>query len=167
MSEMKFEPNEQTGELTVSRVFSAPIQKVWDAWTMPDLFTKWWGPRGWNTTVKHMDVTPGGYLLYGMKCEDEAQGDWFGKVSWGKSVYESVNPTTELVYTDYFTDDEGVVDPNMPKMKISVRFEETSEGTLVTSTTIFNTPEDLKTVIDMGMKEGLIQTWDRLEEMFV
>lgn len=167
MSDMTFETNEQTGELTVTRMFHAPLQKVWDAWTQPELFAKWWGPRGWSTTVKHMRVTPGDYLLYGMKCEDEAQGEWFGKESWGKSVYETVDPQNELIYMDYFCDNEGVVDENMPKMRISVRFIETEEGTRVVSTTTFEKPEDLKTVIDMGMQEGLTQTWDRLEEMLV
>lgn len=164
MGSMQFDADHDNGVLTATREFSASAEKVWEAMTKPELFEQWWGPRGWSTTVKHMNVEPGGYVLYGMKCEDEAQGDWFGKESWGKSTYEIVDPPRELTYTDEFCDSDGKVDENMPGMKITVTFEPTEAGTRMISKTTFAKPEDLKTVMDMGMQEGFTQTWDRLEE---
>lgn len=163
---MTFDADHETGKLTVTREFSAPIEKVWEAWTNPEIYAQWWGPRGWSTTVKHMEVKPGGYVLYGMKCEDEAQGDWFGKESWGKSVYETVDPPKELTYVDYFCDDQGIEDETMPITPVIVRFEANGDTTKIVSISTFAKPEDLKTVLDMGMQEGLTQTWDRLEELF-
>lgn len=73
MNETKFTIQDDNKTLVVERVFYAPRSKVWAAWTTPELFVKWWGPNGWETTVKHMDFKEGGYLLYGMKCEDPEQ----------------------------------------------------------------------------------------------
>lgn len=165
MSETKFTIQDDKKSLQVERVFTAPKSKVWAAWTTPELFAKWWGPRGWRTTVKHMDFTEGGYLLYGMKCEDPAQTDWYGKESWGKSEYTHIDAENSFAYTDYFTDENGVAAPSMPSMDIRIEFHEEDGATRVVSTTKFATAEALQQTIAMGMKEGLTQTWDRLEEM--
>lgn len=81
MSNTRFMISEDKTVLTAERSFAAPRSKVWAAYTTPELFAKWWGPTGWETVVPHMDVTPGGYLLYGMQCKDSAQVDWYGKTS--------------------------------------------------------------------------------------
>ena len=166
MRETKFTILDDEKTLVVERTFPAPRSNVWAAWTTPELFAKWWGPRGWTTEVKHMDFQPGGYLLYGMKCEDPQQTDWYGKYSWGKSVYDQIDAENSFSYTDYFSDENGVVTPGMPVMKIDLVFAEVDGETSVTSTGVFESPEALKQVIEMGMKEGLTQTWDRLEELF-
>ncbi len=163
MSETNFNVDGKT--LTVERTIAAPRSAIWKAWTTPELFAQWWGPRGWNTTVKHMDFVPGGYLLYGMTCADEAQGDWYGKTSWGKSVYRDINPEETFTYTDYFCDENGMVDEQMPSMTVHMFFEEKDGATHIKSTSDFASEAALQQVIEMGMEEGLKQTWDRLEEM--
>jgi uncharacterized protein YndB with AHSA1/START domain len=49
-------------EITLTRIYDAPRQAVWDAWTQPDQIARWWGKRGWNTPPSSvtMDVRPGG-----------------------------------------------------------------------------------------------------------
>ncbi len=152
--------------LLVERVFSAPRERVWKAWTTPEEFAKWWGPRGWETTVKEMNFAPGGRLLYSMKCMDENQKEWYGQESCGVSTYSEIDEPNGFTYTDEFSDADGNITPDMPKMVIKMTFEEIEGGkTKVSSYTEFAKEEDLKTVIDMGMEEGLKQTWDRLEEL--
>ncbi len=167
MSETNFTIQDDKKTLVVERTFDAPRSRVWQAWTTPELFAKWWGPRGWSTTVKHMDFTEGGYLLYGMKCEDPAQTEWYGQYSWGKSTYSTINPESSFTYTDEFCDENGQVTPDMPAMVTDVRFIETDDKTQIVSTSVFDSPEALDQVIAMGMKDGLTQTWDRLEETLV
>jgi uncharacterized protein YndB with AHSA1/START domain len=165
MTETKFTVGDDKKTLTIERVFSAPRSKVWAAWTTPELFAKWWGPRGWNTIVKHMDFTNGGYLHYGMVCQDPEQKDWYGKTSWGKSIYNDIKAENSFRYIDEFCDEHGQITPGMPAMDIHMEFIEQDGTTRVVSTTVFDKPEDLEQVIKMGMKEGLTQTWDRLEEL--
>jgi uncharacterized protein YndB with AHSA1/START domain len=47
-------------EIVISRVFNAPRELVWRAWTDPKQIVKWWGPRGFSTTIEEMEVRPGG-----------------------------------------------------------------------------------------------------------
>lgn len=165
MNETNFTVQDDNKTLVVERVFEAPQSKVWAAWTTPELFAKWWGPRGWSTEVKHMDFKEGGYLLYGMKCEDSEQGEWYGKYSWGKSTYNRIDAENSIEYTDEFTDETGAPAPGMPVMDIKVEFREENGVTRLVSTTEFPSAEALKQTIEMGMKDGLIQTWDRLAEL--
>ena len=47
-------------EIVITRVFDAPREMVWDAWTDPRQVVKWWGPQGFTLTIHEMDVRPGG-----------------------------------------------------------------------------------------------------------
>lgn len=165
MDKTNFTVQDDKKTLVVERTFPAARNKVWAAWTTPELFAKWWGPRGWETEVKHMDFNEGGYLLYVMKCLDPEQKEWYGQTSSGKSIYSHIDAENSFTYTDEFTDEDGNVTPDMPVMEINVQFTEEDGQTRVVSTTTFATPEALEQVIATGMKEGLTQTWDRLEEM--
>jgi uncharacterized protein YndB with AHSA1/START domain len=165
MDKTNFSIKDDKKTLVVERVFPAGRSKVWAAWTTPELFAKWWGPRGWQTEVKHMEFKDGGYLLYGMKCVDPDQKEWYGKTSWGKSTYSNIDAENSYNYTDEFCDENGEVTAGMPVMNIHMEFREEDGKTHVVSTSVFDKQEDLEQVIAMGMKEGLVQTWDRLEEM--
>lgn len=149
-------------KLILTRVFSAPKERVWEAWADPELFAQWWGPNGWHTTVAHHDFQKGGYLLYGMKCEDENQGEWYGQESWGKMEFNEVTPKESFCYTDFFTDNQGIVNNEMPSVRTDNTLETVDGGTKFTSIGYYKTAEDLKTVLEMGMEEGIKQTWDRL-----
>ena len=59
-------------EIVVSRVFDAPRELVWEAWTDPKHLTRWWGPRGFTTTVHEMDLRPGGIWRHTMHGPDGA-----------------------------------------------------------------------------------------------
>jgi uncharacterized protein YndB with AHSA1/START domain len=47
-------------EIVITRMFDAPRELIWDAWTDPKQIVKWWGPRGFTITIHEMDVRPGG-----------------------------------------------------------------------------------------------------------
>ena len=47
-------------EIVLTRVFDAPRELVWNAWTDPKQVSQWWGPKGFTTTIYEMDVRPGG-----------------------------------------------------------------------------------------------------------
>ena len=70
--------------LIVERTFSATKERVWQAYSDPKKFAKWWGPHGWRTEIIHMDFTDGGYRHFAMTCVDPAQTEWYGHTSWGE-----------------------------------------------------------------------------------
>lgn len=165
MSQMNVIKDAENNTLILERVFKAPRARVWAAWTSAEQLARWWGPRGWTTKVKEFDFTPGGHLLYGMTCEDPEQKEWYGKTEWAKSVYNTISEPDSFSYQDYFTDEEGIVTEGMPTMNITMSFEETPEGTKVSSKTVFPTREAYEQTVAMGVVEGVGQTWDRLEEL--
>jgi uncharacterized protein YndB with AHSA1/START domain len=144
-------------EFVVSRTFAAPRELVWKMWTECEHLQHWWGPRGWTLPVCTLDLRPGGEWRYGMRGPG-------GEESFGKGIYQEISAPERLVYTDYFTDGEGKINSEMPSFLITNEFHAQGDKTLVTSRTILPSAEALQSLMDMGMVEGLTQTWDRLEE---
>lgn len=150
--------------LVLERVFDAPRELVFEMFTDCRHLEQWWGPRGWELPVCKMDFRPGGTWLYCMKCVDEAQGDFYGMESWGKQVFKAIDAPRSLSYTDYFSDADGNVNDSLPATDATVEFIEHDGKTKIVSRSTYATAEALKTVMDMGMLQGITETWDRLEE---
>ena len=137
---------------------------VFQMFKEPEHLKRWWGPRGWETPVCTIDFRPGGVWHFCMKCEDETQGDFYGMESWGKAVYKEIIEPEKIVYTDYFSDEEGNVNTSMPASEITMDFIDLGEQTKLVSRTEYESAESLKNVMDMGMLQGITETWDRLNE---
>ena len=164
MSETKFTIADDKKTLIVERTYDAPKNLVWAAYSTREMLLKWWGPRGWDTIIKHLDFKDGGTWHYGMKCVDKNQGDWFGMTSWGMFTFDNVQPEDSFEYTDIFCDEDGNVTPGFPSSHTTITFTEHDGKTTVKTITAYASEEDLTQVIEMGMKEGLTQTLDKLEE---
>jgi len=155
---------EHGNELVLERTFHAPRALVFEAFTQAEHLRQWWGPRGWDITHCTVDLRPGGRWHYCMTCMDQAQTGFYGMESWGLGIYDEIEAPVRLVYTDYFSDASGAVNPDMPSSQTSLTFEEVGGGTRIVSRSVYSTEAALKTVMDMGMLEGIAQTWDRLSE---
>ncbi|ANE47751.1 ATPase [Paenibacillus swuensis] len=150
--------------LTLERIFKAPRELVFKAFTQEEHLKQWWGPRGWSLPVCNLDFRVGGVWHYCMKCEDRSMGEYYGMESWGKGVYSEIQAPEKIVYTDYFSDAEGTVSESMPATICTLTFIEIEGETKVISTSEYATTEGLKQVMDMGMLQGITETWDRLGE---
>jgi uncharacterized protein YndB with AHSA1/START domain len=84
----------------IARVFDAPRELVWKAWTEPEPMAKWWGPRGFTMLANKMDLRPGGIYHYCMRSPD-------GYEMWGKFVYREIVATEQLVFIVSFSDKDG------------------------------------------------------------
>ena len=60
-------------EMVITRVFDAPRDMIWAAWTDPNQIVKWWGPHGFTITIDEMDVRPGGVWKSTMHGPDGTQ----------------------------------------------------------------------------------------------
>lgn len=86
----------------LTRVFDAPRDLVWKAWTDPEHLRKWFGPKGFTMPTCSMDLRPGGVFHYGMKSPD-------GHEMWGKWIFQEIMPPARLVVVVSFSDAEGGV----------------------------------------------------------
>ena len=151
--------------LVLERVFDAPRELVFDMFSECEHLKHWWGPKGWELPVCKIDFRPGGEWHYCMKCVDESQGDFYGMESWGKQVYHEIDRPETLSYTDYFSDAEGNENSELPSTDGTIEFIDLGDGrTKLVSRSEYVSPEALKSVMDMGMLQGITETWDRLDE---
>lgn len=149
-------------ELVVSRIFAAPRSLVWRAWTECEHLQRWWAPAGWSVPVCKMDFRVGGTWHY---CMKGPMPDGSVVESWGLTVYQEIVAPERIVALDQFADAEGNVSAEMPKMLNTITFTEVDGQTQVISHNEFAAAEDLETVIQMGMEEGMTQSWDQLDEL--
>lgn len=150
--------------LVLERVFDAPRELVFKMFKDPEHLKHWWGPKGWELPVCNIDFRPGGVWHYCMKCVDRNQGDFYGMESWGKGVYKNIVEPETIAYTDYFSDAEGNANEEMPATEVVLEFLDVNGKTKLVNRGEYVSAEALKTVMDMGMLEGITETWDRLEE---
>lgn len=151
--------------LILERVFNAPVDKLWDAFSNPETFVRWWGPEGWDTTVKEFDFVAGGKNHYCMKCVDEKQGEWFNQESWGMMVFDEVNAPTSFTYKDYFSDAEGTLNQDMPVITVTTSFIDQDGKTLMVNKSVAQSPEQIEELIKMGMLEGYSSSMDKLDTL--
>jgi uncharacterized protein YndB with AHSA1/START domain len=150
--------------LVLERIFDAPRDLVFNMFKDPEHLKRWWGPRGWELPVCNMDFRPGGVWHYCMKCVDQNQGDFYGMESWGKGVYKEIIEPEKIVYVDFFSDAEGNEAEGMPSTQVTLTFVEHEGKTKLINRAQYASAEALKTVMEMGMEQGITETWDRLGE---
>jgi len=90
----------KTERMVITRVFDAPRQLVWKAWTDPQYVMQWWGPKGFTCPVCKMDFRVGGKFLCCMRTPD-------GQEFWNGGEYHEIVLLEKIVSSMYFSDSEG------------------------------------------------------------
>lgn len=152
-------------ELIITRIFDAPRDKVWKAWTDPEHFKKWWGPKTFTAPVIKIDLRVGGVYHWCMRSPD-------GQEFWSTGTYREIVPIERIVYTDSFADAEGNKVPashygmsgDWPlELPVTVTFEE-QEGK--TKLTLKHSGIDGLNATDRGnMQQGWNESFDKLAEL--
>ena len=149
--------------LVLERVFRAPRSLVFSAYSDPEHLKHWWGPEGWELPVCTVDFRVGGIWHYCMKCVDEQQEKFFGMESWGKAIYREIVEPERIGYTDFFSDADGNTNDEMPSTNATITLVEEGTNTRLVMRAEYVDAASLQAVLDMGMLEGIRQTWDRLD----
>ena len=139
-------------EIFIERVFDAPRERVFAAFTDPELISEWWGPRGTTTIVDRMDVEPGGAWRFVVRSSDGSETGFRG-------TYREVTPPERLVQTFEW---EGL--PGHVCVE-TAEFEDLGDRTKVTNTSLFHTTEERDGMIESGMEKGLSESHERLDEL--
>lgn len=165
MADVKVTKDLENKKLIVEFTAAGPLDKVWRAYAEKDMFEKWWGPEGWETTTKEFNFAPGGRVHYGMKCVDENQGEWFGQTSWGVMDIQSVEDGKSFTYKDYFSDEDGKLNMEMPALTVTNEFVEEDGKTKIISTSLADSAEQIEELIKMGMVEGFSSQLNKLNAL--
>ena len=156
------------GDFVISRVFDAPRELVWKAWTEREALMAWFGPKGVSISRCTLDLRVGGVFHYCMRTPD-------GKDMWGKWIFREVSPPDRLVFIASFSDEAGGITrhpmaPDWPREMIStITFAEHAgkgRGTVVTVRwNAINAGETERQVFDGShgsMQQGWTGTFEKL-----
>ena len=137
-------------ELVVTRTFNAPARIVFEAWTKPELFQRWWVPKtsGMSVLSCEMDVRVGGG--YRLVFASNPSMPFFGR-------YLEVTPHSRLVWTNEESGEVGQVS--------TVTFEEKGEKTLLVLHELYPSKEALDAAL--GAYDGMSETFEQLDELLV
>ncbi|MFA6042226.1 MAG: SRPBCC domain-containing protein [Patescibacteria group bacterium] len=121
--------------LIIERTFSAPVEKVWQAWSDPELAKKWWGAKAFTAPSMTIDFRVGGKYLFCMRgkpAPDAPEQDF-----WSTGTYKEIVPMQKIVCTDSFADAQGNIISgkeygmeNFPlELEATITFESLADGT--------------------------------------
>jgi uncharacterized protein YndB with AHSA1/START domain len=150
----------ETERMVVTRVFDAPRELVWKAWTDAKYVMQWWGPKGFTSPVCKMDVRVGGKSLLCMKTPDGYEG-------WNAIEYHEIVLHEKIVSSMYFSDSEGnKIDPEQLGMEPAIDgaydvtlFEDLGNGQ--TKVTYIGN-ESLESAKNSGQFEGWIEILEKV-----
>ena len=143
-------------ELVLTRTFNAPPEKVFRAWTEPELLTQWFAPLPWTTPRAELDVRPGGTNFIVMRSPE---GEDFPSAG----VYLEVVKNERLVITDAYT--RAWEPSSQPFMTIILTFEDIGGKTRYTARVLHWTAADRERHEQMGFHQGWGQCADQLAEL--
>lgn len=138
-------------DITIVRIYDAPVKMVWDAWNDVKQAAQWWGPRGFTITSHSKDLRPGGIWHYTMHGPD-------GKDWPNKTLYHVVEPYARLVY------DHGGYDDKPPLFRVTATFADVGGKTKLEMTMSLPTVEAAEETRKFIKQAGGNGTWDRLGE---
>jgi uncharacterized protein YndB with AHSA1/START domain len=138
-------------ELVVTRTFNAPARIVFEAWTKPELFKRWWVPKsmGMSLLSCDMDVRVGGEYRLEF-AHGDSQSAFFG-------TYKEVTPHSRLVWTNEESDEGSVT---------TVTFEEKGGKTLLVMHELYPSKEALDAA-GTGAADATVETFAQLDELLV
>jgi uncharacterized protein YndB with AHSA1/START domain len=159
-------PGIQSCDFVIVRMFDAPPELLWKAFTEPERMKEWWGPKGSTIVSSTMDLRVGGTYLGAMRDPE-------GRVMWARFVYREIVPPQRLVWEHSFSDPAGGITrhplaPTWPlTLLTTVTFDAAPGGKtkLMLSWSPLNASDDERQTFDAahdGMSGGWAGTFDQL-----
>jgi uncharacterized protein YndB with AHSA1/START domain len=160
----------KTHDLVVTRVFSAPIELVWKAWTDPEYVMRWWGPDYFTSPSAKIDFREGGTSLVCMRAPEH----FGGQDMYSTWVYQKIVPMQQIEFIQNLTDQNGnLLDPatiGMPPefprdTRTVVTFKDLGNRKTEMTVTQFGMPTP-DTEMGRNAELGLNQSLDKMVAIF-
>lgn len=147
------EPGKQ--DLFVTREFDAPRELVFRAYTDPELYAQWLGPRGYSTTFEVFEPVSGGTWRFVQKDPNGNEFRFHG-------VNHEVTVPERIIGTFEF---DGLPDSGHVLLETTIFEALPGDRTRVTSQSVFQSVADRDGMIQSGMEQGVVEGYERLDEI--
>ena len=138
-------------EIVMTRIFDAPRNLVFDAFTKPELLKRWFGPRGWSLVVCEVDFRVGGGWRFVLSGPD-------GRQMGMRGVYREIVVPERTVHMESFDDFPG-------ESQVTSVLTERDGRTTLTATVLYESRQVRDAVIQSGMEHGAAESYDKLAEL--
>lgn len=154
-----FETDPVAKKIRIARVFSAPLAKVWKAWTEPQLLEKWIVLPHWTAITKTLDFTVGGIWLYAMVSPQ-------GQSHWVYAQFTAIDEGRAISSLGRFCDADGNPLLDGPKSYRETTFYALdAQRTKIEMVLAFEEEATLHLFVEGGFQEGIATTLTRLDEV--
>ncbi len=144
--------------MTVVAQFPVPVERLWNAYADPRQLERFWGPPTYPARFTRHDMFVGGRSDYAMTGPE-------GDVSRGYWEFIAVDPMHSFEVRDGFAAEDGTPNDEMPSMRMIFAFATVESGCQVTTTTYFNSAEELEQLVAMGMEEGMTAAMGQMDQV--
>jgi uncharacterized protein YndB with AHSA1/START domain len=152
-NETRIEADPNLPTIRITREFNAPRDRVFRAWTDPELVARWLGPKSTTMRIDSWDARTGGSYRYAAVRDDEELATFYGS-------FHEVRPDERLVQTFTW---EGA--PDGVSLE-TMTFEDLGDGrTRVTGLSVVDTIETRDIVVSSGMDTGVIEGYEKLDAL--
>jgi len=154
-----FETDMAAKKIYISREFNAPVEKVWRAWTEPELIEKWIAPKPWKAETRTWDFTVGGVWLYAMVGTE-------GQRFWVYAEFTGIDDKKAISTIGKYCDGDGNPVTGGPQTFKDARFFVLDgDRSKVEQVIVFEKESTIKMFVEGGFKEGTIACLDNLDEL--
>lgn len=146
--------------LVIKAEFAAPVERVWSLYADPRQLEQVWGPPTHPATFVDHELTVGARSTYYMTSpEGEKFAGWW--------LLTAVNEPSSFSFDDGFAHDDFTPNADLPVSHSVYQFEGINGGTRATFATVYDSAEDLRKILDMGMEEGARLAINQIDEFLV
>ena len=142
--------------ITIVADFTAPLRRLWDAYTDPRQLERFWGPPTYPAKFLRHDAVAGGRSVYVMTGPE-------GDAHYGCWDWTSADAPRAFEVLDRFADAAGQPDPGLATTRMDFAFEETNAGSRLRTTSYFDSLEHMQQLLDLGMLEGTRQAMAQID----
>lgn len=142
--------------MTVVADFAATPRRLWDAYLDPRTLERFWGPPTYPAMFTRHDGYVGGRSEYAMTGpeDDVSRGYW---------EWVAVDELKSFEVRNGFANPDGTANPQMPSMRMIFAFEARPDGSRVSTTTYFNSVDELEKLLSMGMEQGMTEAMGQMD----
>lgn len=142
--------------VTITRVFDAALEQVWNAFTTAEILDQWVAPKPFTSKTKYMDFTVGGRRFYAMISPD-------GQERWILQRYLAITPLSNFKLFNTFADKDE--NPEITGSEWDYTFIEYNQQTVVRIVIYNESLERMERMIEFGFKEGYTMSMENLENV--
>ncbi len=144
--------------ITIVADFTVPLRRLWDAYIDPRQIEQFWGPPTYPARFLRHDAAAGGRSVYSMTGPE-------GDTHFGCWDWTSADAPHAFAVIDRFADATGAPNDDLPATRVDFAFEETSSGSRLTTTSYFDSLEQMQQLLEMGMLEGTREAMSQIDNV--